>query len=112
MRNRVLIAAVVTALVGGLVGQAPVSGMPLRAAVSVPKLTDPHPCQDQPGFTCSPPTVPLDHRGRVPGTLDLQVATADNADAPKGTLLFLTGGPGQPGVPIIDRIARQRLPEV
>jgi pimeloyl-ACP methyl ester carboxylesterase len=56
--------------------------------------------------------VPLDHRGRVPGTLDLQVATADNADAPKGTLLFLTGGPGQPGVPFISRFTTQRLPEL
>jgi pimeloyl-ACP methyl ester carboxylesterase len=110
MRSRVLIAAAVTALVAGLAGPASATGAPRRAAG--PTLADPHPCPGEPGFTCSTLTVPLDHRGRVPGTLDLQVATSDNADAPKGTLLFLTGGPGQPGVPTINRIANQRLPEV
>ncbi|HZE31278.1 MAG TPA: alpha/beta fold hydrolase [Actinoallomurus sp.] len=111
MRSRVLVAAVVTALVAGLAGPASANPTP-RPPTAGPKLTGSHPCPDQPGFTCSTLTVPLDHRGRVPGTLDLQVATADNADAPRGTLLFLTGGPGQPGVPISDRIAHQRLPEV
>ncbi|TCO62299.1 pimeloyl-ACP methyl ester carboxylesterase [Actinocrispum wychmicini] len=57
-------------------------------------------------------TVPLDHHGRTPGSLKLQVAVADNANAPKGVLLFLTGGPGQPGVPAITRLAGQRLPEI
>jgi pimeloyl-ACP methyl ester carboxylesterase len=77
-----------------------------------PTLTDPHPCPEQPGYTCSTLTVPLDHTGRVPGTLDLPVATANNVTAPKGVLLFLTGGPGQGGVGFIDRIAGRRLPEV
>jgi pimeloyl-ACP methyl ester carboxylesterase len=85
---------------------------PLGHPSPAPRLTDPHPCPDEPGFTCSTLTVPLDHRGRVPGTLGLQVATGDNATAPKGVLLFLTGGPGQPGATLIDRIARQRLPEL
>jgi pimeloyl-ACP methyl ester carboxylesterase len=110
MRSRVVIAAAVTALVAGLAGPASATGAPRHAAG--PTLADPHPCAGEPGFTCSTLTVPLDHRGGVPGTLDLQVATSDNADAPKGTLLFLTGGPGQPGVPTINRIANQRLPEV
>lgn len=73
-----------------------------------PVLSDPHPCAGQPGFTCSFLTVPLDHR--EPGgkdTLRLQVATADNAGAPKGVLLFLTGGPGQPGVPYIAGISER-----
>jgi pimeloyl-ACP methyl ester carboxylesterase len=111
MRSRALIAAVVTALAAGLAGPASAAGASQHAAAG-PKLADPHPCQGKPGYTCSTLTVPLDHRGRVPGTLGLQVATADNVQAPKGTLLFLTGGPGQPGVPFIDRIAGQRLPEV
>ncbi|KAB2352624.1 alpha/beta fold hydrolase [Actinomadura rudentiformis] len=81
------------------------------ASKAPPTLSDPRPCEGQPGFTCSMLTVPLDHRGKRKGELELQVATADNADAPKGTLLFLTGGPGQPGVPFITRIS-QRLPEV
>ncbi|MFC4084048.1 alpha/beta hydrolase [Amycolatopsis samaneae] len=77
-----------------------------------PRLTNPHPCPGRPGFTCSTLTVPLDHTGRVPGTLDLQVAAADNVTAPKGVLLYLVGGPGQGGVAWIDRLANQRLPEV
>ena len=81
-------------------------------ATAHPTLRDPRPCPDQPGFTCSMLTVPADHTGRVPGTLDLQVAAADNADAPKGVMLLLAGGPGQAGVPHIHRYATQRLPEI
>jgi pimeloyl-ACP methyl ester carboxylesterase len=40
----------------------------------------------------------------------LQVAAADNAQAPRGALLFLTGGPGQPGVPFVPRIASRIAP--
>jgi pimeloyl-ACP methyl ester carboxylesterase len=105
MRARILAVAAAIAVVGGLCGSA------AAAATPRPQLTDSHPCAEQPGFTCSTLTVPLDHRGRQPGTLTLQVAVADNADAPKGVLLFLTGGPGQPGVPFISRLT-QRLPEV
>ncbi|GAB3970713.1 alpha/beta fold hydrolase [Actinoallomurus acanthiterrae] len=125
MRSRLLATAVGAAAVAALGGPAaagtpppssaaaPPAGAATASAVAArPRLTDPHPCKDQPGFTCSTLRVPLDHRGRVPGTLDLQVATADNATAPKGVLLFLTGGPGQPGVPFITRIATQRLPEL
>jgi pimeloyl-ACP methyl ester carboxylesterase len=124
MRSRLLVTAVTTAAVAALAvpvaaagtppstagGASPPAGAPTAGAR--PRLADPHPCKDQPGFTCATLRVPLDHRGRIPGTLDLQVATADNADAPKGVLLFLTGGPGQPGVPFAGRIAAQRLPEV
>ncbi|MDN3358082.1 alpha/beta fold hydrolase [Actinomadura sp. DC4] len=111
MRSRVLITAAAAALAACLGGPVSSAGASPHASAA-PRLADPHPCPDQPGYTCSTLTVPLDHRGRVPGTLDLQVATADNAGAPKGTLLFLTGGPGQPGVPFIGRIAGQRLPDV
>lgn len=62
-------------------------------------------------MTCADLTVPLDRTGTVPGTLKLRVAVLGTADAPRGTLLFLTGGPGQPGVPYVQRI-RERLPEV
>ncbi|TDB87523.1 alpha/beta fold hydrolase [Actinomadura sp. KC216] len=88
------------------------AGGPSSSGSSGPVLTDPRPCAGQAGYTCSFLTVPLDHRHpRGPETLRLQVATADNADAPKGVLLFLTGGPGQPGAPFISRIA-QRMPDV
>ncbi|MER5891133.1 alpha/beta fold hydrolase [Streptomyces sp. NPDC001941] len=53
--------------------------------------------------------VPLDRTGAHPGTLALQVALVGDADAPRGTLLFLTGGPGQPGVPFLGTV-RKRLP--
>ncbi|MFL6054920.1 MAG: alpha/beta hydrolase [Actinoallomurus sp.] len=123
MRSRLLVTAVVAGAVAAIGGPAAAGtpapttdNAPRPTGVSVPaawpKLADPHPCKGQPGFTCSTLRVPLDHRGKTPGTLDLQVATADNANAPKGVLLFLTGGPGQPGVPSITRIATQRLPEL
>jgi len=108
MRSKILTAGLVLALTAALGGVAAADARPGGR----PKLTDPHPCPGQPGFTCSTLTVPLDHTGRVPGTLDLPVATADNVTAPKGVLLFLTGGPGQGGVGTITRIATQRLPEV
>ncbi|MBV9730639.1 MAG: alpha/beta fold hydrolase [Pseudonocardiales bacterium] len=59
-------------------------------------------------------TVPLDHAGLHPGPrsagwLSLRVAMADNADAPRGVLVFLTGGPGQPGVPFAARVSTQLL---
>lgn len=79
-------------------------------AAPAPKLADAHPCPGQPGFTCSTLTVPLDHTGQVKGTLKLNVATADNANAARGVLLFLSGGPGQPGVPAISRIASRISP--
>lgn len=81
------------------------------ASAAPTALENAHPCAGQPGFTCSTLKVPLDHTGRVPGTLDLQVATGDNTGAPKGVLLFLTGGPGQPGASAIKGIT-SRLPEV
>jgi pimeloyl-ACP methyl ester carboxylesterase len=68
-----------------------------------PRLTVSHPCDNAKGFTCSTLVVPLDHSGRTPGDLRLAVAAADNADAPKGVLVALTGGPGQGGVDFVPR---------
>src|SRR5258708_37658297 len=70
------------------------------------QLTQSHPCAGIAGFICSTLRVPLDHSGHTPGTLRLQVA-ADKVRAPRGVLLFLTGGPGQPGVPFVPRIAHR-----
>src|SRR5262249_6184551 len=75
-----------------------------------PALADAHPCSGVAGFTCSMLTVPLDPSGHVPGTLRLQVAAGNNTKAPRGVLLFLTGGPGQPGVPFISRISSRLAP--
>jgi pimeloyl-ACP methyl ester carboxylesterase len=68
-----------------------------------PRLTVSHPCDNAKGFTCSTLLVPLDHSGRTPGDLRLAIAAADNADAPKGVLVALTGGPGQGGVDFVPR---------
>jgi pimeloyl-ACP methyl ester carboxylesterase len=77
-----------------------------RASAGPPPvtLTDAHPCRGQAGFTCSTLRVPLDHGGQAGGTLALAVGIADATPAPRGVLLFLTGGPGQPGVPFLTRI--------
>jgi pimeloyl-ACP methyl ester carboxylesterase len=75
-----------------------------------PVLRSPHPCPGAAGFTCSTLTVPLDHSGHTPGRLGLQVAAAASAGAPRGVLLFLTGGPGQPGVPFVSRVSARLAP--
>jgi pimeloyl-ACP methyl ester carboxylesterase len=55
-------------------------------------------------FSCGSLDVPLDHGlepgPKADGRLTLRVAVADNADAPRGVLVWLVGGPGEPGVPL------------
>ena len=67
---------------------------PAQAQAPAPRLTGSHPCPGAKGFTCSSLAVALDHSGRTPGELRLSVAAAGNADAPKGVLVDLIGGPG------------------
>lgn len=113
-RTRVL--GVVVACLVGLVPSAsaassrvaPPSGEPLAS----PGLANPRPCNAVEDFTCSTLRVPLDHDGARPGMLRLRVAAADNADAPRGVLLFLTGGPGQPGVALAERVQGYFDPQV
>jgi pimeloyl-ACP methyl ester carboxylesterase len=76
------------------------------------RLTGSGPCAGAPGFTCSTLSVPLDHSGRVGGRLDLRVAAGNDAKAPRGVLVLLTGGPGQPGVPFVSRLARALGPTI
>ncbi|MER5635664.1 alpha/beta fold hydrolase [Kitasatospora sp. NPDC002227] len=73
-------------------------------------LTDQAPCPGLDGFTCGTLTVPLDHSGHRPGTLGLRVAVGGNTDAPKGDIVFLAGGPGQPGLPLVGRITQRMAP--
>jgi pimeloyl-ACP methyl ester carboxylesterase len=60
-----------------------------------------HPCPGASGYTCATLDVPLDHAHPGRGTLHLRVGMGDNVHAPRGVLLVLSGGPGQPGLPII-----------
>src|SRR5262245_11348328 len=84
------------------------TGAGARGSGGGPSLVDSAPCEGIPGFTCAWLTVPLDRSGRVGGMLRLQVGLEADAKAPKGTLVLLSGGPGQPGVSLIPRIS-QRL---
>jgi pimeloyl-ACP methyl ester carboxylesterase len=78
-------------------------------AAPKPRLAASRPCPNATGFTCSTLDVPLDHSGRMSGTLHLSVAAADNVDAARGVLVVLTGGPGQGGVAFVSRVrARMR----
>lgn len=67
-------------------------------------LTGAHPCPSQRGFTCSTLRVPLDHARQASGTVSLTVGVANVKAAPRGVLLLLTGGPGQPGTPFLTRV--------
>jgi pimeloyl-ACP methyl ester carboxylesterase len=69
------------------------------------RLTGAHPCPRQSRFTCATLRVPLDHGGQARGTLALAVGTESPSAGRRGVLLFLTGGPGQPGIPFLTRIS-------
>src|ERR1700756_737986 len=71
-------------------------------------LHDVHPCAAK-GFTCATLDVPLDHADPARGALHLQVGMGDNVHAPHGVLLVLSGGPGQPGLPILDGYVSEAL---
>jgi len=72
-------------------------------------LRDPAPCPGVTGYTCSTLDVPLDRTGKRRGALHLRVGAADNVDAPRGVLLVLSGGPGQPGIPLLGRFVDRAL---
>ena len=93
-------------------GRTPVGTTPPGRSEKVDdrRLRDPSPCAEAPGFTCWTLSVPLDHSGTIAGTLDLQVATADDEAAPGGVLLLLSGGPGQYGVGLLPRVLPSLAP--
>src|SRR6478609_2117061 len=69
-----------------------------------PRLSGAHRCPGVSGFTCATLVVPLDYGRQAQGSLRLAVGYAGGATAPHGVLVFLTGGPGQPGVPFLARV--------
>jgi pimeloyl-ACP methyl ester carboxylesterase len=73
------------------------------------RLHGAHPCPGAPGFTCATLDVPLDHADPARGTLHLQVGMGDNTNASHGVLLVLSGGPGQPGLPILNAYVARAL---
>jgi pimeloyl-ACP methyl ester carboxylesterase len=80
--------------------KAPEAPKPRATAVPtpVPELTAAHPCGKA---TCSTLKVPLDRSRQGGETLELKVAVEGSADKP--AFVFLSGGPGEPGVPFIAR---------
>lgn len=117
-RHRVALAALAV-FVSACSGQPPAP-----VADPIPALSSAHPCStpvtstaESPGgltLSCATLTVPLDHAGwrpgpRSAGQLTLHVVMTDNADAPRGVLVFLTGGPGQPGMPFASLVVNEIL---
>src|SRR6476659_7847787 len=100
IRLRTLATAVLTALVSTACTANPpaptASGSP-APATSAPSSAL-KACPANPGYSCGKLTVPVNRTDPSRGELVLDYIAADNADAPKGVLLALTGGPGQPGV--------------
>jgi pimeloyl-ACP methyl ester carboxylesterase len=60
-----------------------------------------HACRGITGFRCGWLVVPLDRARQTRRTLRLAVGVQQLKRAPRGVLLLLTGGPGQPGVSLI-----------
>jgi pimeloyl-ACP methyl ester carboxylesterase len=98
MRARLLLPLIVAAL--AVVGPAAARRAALHGA---------HPCAGVSGYTCATLDVPLDHAHPARGTLHLQVGMGDNTNAPRGVLLVLSGGPGQPGLPLLDSYVSRAL---
>jgi pimeloyl-ACP methyl ester carboxylesterase len=57
------------------------------------------------GARCGTLTVPLDHSGATPGTLSLAYAKVPATGTRTGTIVFLSGGPGQAAIPLTRSVA-------
>ena len=98
-------AAALLGLVSGCTGAPSRPGGQAPTAQEHAGLQDVRPCPGIPAFSCGSLSVRLDPFGSAPGRLSLRVAMSDVASAPRGVLVFLTGGPGEPGVPFVPRLA-------
>ena len=98
-------AAVLLAVLAGCSGGAPGGGSGGPSGTGPARgLTAVRPCPGVTGFSCGTLSVRLDPFGGAPGRLALPVAVAD-APAPRGVLVFLTGGPGEASMPFLPRVA-------
>ena len=78
---------------------APLVLFALAAAVALPAPTvAASACPVPPGASCLFYTVPLDHGGKVGGTIRIRAARVPSRRAVRPPLIGLTGGPGQAGV--------------
>ena len=57
-----------------------------------------HGCAEARGVRCARMQVPLDHSGAVPGKVPLRVARVALGSGRRGTMMYLSGGPGGAGV--------------
>jgi pimeloyl-ACP methyl ester carboxylesterase len=80
------------------------------SALNLTGLRAVRPCPGIAPFSCGTLSVRLDPFGSAPGRLRLRVAVSDVAAAPRGVLVLLTGGPGQPGVPFVTRLVSRLGP--
>ncbi len=55
-------------------------------------------------------TVPLDHSGVTPGTVSIAYSVLPATGPRTGTLVFLTGGPGQAAVRLTERLGKELEP--
>ncbi|WP_196807310.1 alpha/beta hydrolase [Candidatus Solirubrobacter pratensis] len=106
MRRLLVCLALLAAGCGGGAHRAAATAKPAALERDVPRLSQVAPCTSITRASCAVLQVPLDHSGRTAGTLDLCVAMSGPDGAP--VLVFLSGGPGQPGLPFL-ATARSRL---
>lgn len=78
--------ALLSCVLAGWAGGAPV-------ADAAPRW---RPCPELDGATCTTVTVPLDRTGTLPGEVGLRVAQVTEGE--RGTLVYLSGGPGSAGI--------------
>lgn len=96
MRRALVLLVAVAGCSGG--AAAPPEPRATAVATPVPRLTAAHRCGSA---TCSTLDVPLDRSRQGGETLELPVAVEGARDAP--VFVFLSGGPGEPGVEFIAR---------
>jgi pimeloyl-ACP methyl ester carboxylesterase len=84
-------------------GPAP-SGAPANPAASE-SASAVKACPNNPGYGCGELTVPVNRADPSGGEIVLHYIAANNSKAPKGVLLLLTGGPGQPGIALMTKVS-------